>query len=196
MSSLEPFTYQQQLSRLQHFILPMITEAYLMGPTEASEEWRRLRSALSTIYTFLKGSSGTGGAGLLSGDQTQDRTKLNEHDFEISFFPGLLISQSTTFEGYPSASNASEETAQRVCSLPFPSTTISPKIDRIFVQLLIIRTIILHILSQLCFITEIPYHQIKRLMDHFHCLLLCPMTSFCKPNFRCHQLPLSLLRDC
>lgn len=91
-SSLEPFTYQEQLSRLRHFILQMTTEAYLMDPTETWEEWRRLRGALSTIYTFLKGSSGTGGAGLLSGDQTQDQTKLNEVDFEFSFFPGLFIS--------------------------------------------------------------------------------------------------------
>lgn len=47
----------------------MTTEAYLMGPTETSEEWRRLRGALSTICTFLKASSATGGAELL---QTQD----------------------------------------------------------------------------------------------------------------------------
>lgn len=55
----------------------MTTEAYLMDPAETSEEWRRLRDVLSTIYTFLKGSSGTGGAGLFSGDQTQDQTKLH-----------------------------------------------------------------------------------------------------------------------
>lgn len=68
-NSLELFTYQEQLSRLRHFIPPMATEAYLMGPTETSEAWRRLRGAPSTIYTFLKGSSGTGGAELF---QTQD----------------------------------------------------------------------------------------------------------------------------
>lgn len=55
----------------------MTTEAYLMDPTDASKEWRRLRGALSTVHTFLKESSATGGAGLLSGDQQQDRTKLN-----------------------------------------------------------------------------------------------------------------------
>lgn len=84
-----------------------------MDPTEASEGWTRLRGALSTIYTFLKGSTARGGAGPLSGDQTQDQTKLNEVDFEISFFPGLFISLST-FKGHPSASEASEETAQMV----------------------------------------------------------------------------------
>lgn len=50
----------------------MTTEAFLMDPTEASEGWRRLRGALSTTYTFLKGSTATGGAGPLFGDQTQD----------------------------------------------------------------------------------------------------------------------------
>lgn len=55
----------------------MTTEAYLIDPTDASKEWRRLRGALSTVHTFLKESSATGGAGVLSGDQQQDRTKLN-----------------------------------------------------------------------------------------------------------------------
>lgn len=81
LSSLESFTYQEQLTRLRQFILQMITEAHLIDPTDTSEEWRRLRGSLSTIHTFLKGSSGTGGAGLLSGDQKQDQTELNEADF-------------------------------------------------------------------------------------------------------------------
>lgn len=42
----------------------MTIETYLMDPTE-TEEWRRLRGVLSTIYTFLKGNSGIGDTGLL-----------------------------------------------------------------------------------------------------------------------------------
>lgn len=72
----------------------MTTKAYLMDPTDASKEQRRLRGALSTVHTFLKESSATGGAGLLSGDQQQDRKKLNWGDFKIFFFhfPGLSVS--------------------------------------------------------------------------------------------------------
>lgn len=52
ISSLELFTgtIKEQLSRLRHFRRQMTTEAYLMDPTETSEEWRRLRCPQHNLH--------------------------------------------------------------------------------------------------------------------------------------------------